>query len=258
MINMLRTRVIPCLLLKGNGFYKTTKFKNPVYLGDPINILKIFNDKEVDEIFVLDIGATSLQKDLNMNLLTDFASECFMPLGYGGGIRTLDQMKAVFQLGFEKVAMNTAAYDNPELITQGANAFGSQSIVVSIDVKKSLLGSYEVMNRSGNKKTGRKPAEYAREMEARGAGEILISAIDRDGTMEGYDLNLVKLVAAAVRIPVIACGGAGNIADFGVAVKEAGASAVAAGAMFVFQGPHRAVLINFPSPEELESVFAAS
>lgn len=255
---MLRTRVIPCLLLKGNGFYKTTKFKNPVYLGDPINILKIFNEKEVDEIFVLDIGATSLQKDLNMNLLSDFASECFMPLGYGGGIRTLDQMKAVFQLGFEKVAINTSAFDNPELITQGASAFGNQSVVVSIDVKKSLLGSYEVMTRSGIKKTGRKPAEYAREMEARGAGEILLSAIDRDGTMEGYDLKLVKMVAAAVKIPVIACGGAGNIGDFGAAVKEAGASAAAAGAMFVFQGPHRAVLINFPPPEELESVFDAS
>jgi Imidazoleglycerol-phosphate synthase len=258
MINILRTRVIPCLLLKGNGFYKTTKFKNPVYLGDPINILKIFNDKEVDEILVLDIGATSMQKDINMNLLSDFASECFMPLGYGGGIRNLDQMKAVFQLGFEKVAMNTAAYDNPELITQGANTFGNQSIVISMDVKKSLLGSYEVMTRSGNKKTGRKPVEYAREMEARGAGEILVNAIDRDGTMEGYDLKLIKLVSSAVSIPVIACGGAGNIADFGFAVKEAGASAAAAGAMFVFQGPHRAVLINFPSPEELESVFAAS
>lgn len=255
---MLRTRVIPCLLLKGNGFYKTTKFKNPVYLGDPINILKIFNDKEVDEIFVLDIGATPLQKDLNMSLLRDFASECFMPLGYGGGIRTLDQMKAVFQLGFEKVAMNTSAYENPELVTQGASAFGSQSIVVSIDAKKSLLGNYEVMTLSGNKKTGRKPAEYAREMEARGAGEILLNAVDRDGTMEGYDLTLVKMVAATVKIPVIACGGAANVEDFGAAVKEAGASAAAAGAMFVFQGPHRAVLINFPSPDELESVFAAS
>lgn len=254
---MLRTRVIPCLLLRGNGFYKTTKFKNPVYLGDPINILKIFNDKEVDEILVLDIGATSMQKDINMTLLADFASECFMPLGYGGGIKSLEQMKAVFQLGFEKVAINTAAYDNPELITQGANTFGNQSIVISMDVKKSLLGSYEVMTRSGNKKTGRKPVEYAREMEARGAGEILISAIDRDGTMEGYDLKLVKLVASAVSIPVIACGGAGNVEDFGAAVKEAGASAAAAGAMFVFQGPHRAVLINFPSPEELKSVFAA-
>lgn len=258
MINMLRTRVIPCLLLKGNGFYKTTKFRNPVYLGDPINILKIFNDKEVDEIFVLDIGATSMQKDVNMNLLSDFASECFMPLGYGGGIRTLDQMKAVFQLGFEKVAVNTAAYENPELVTRGANAFGSQSVVVSMDVKRNLLGNYEVMIRSGNQKTGRQPVTYAQEMEARGAGEILINAIDRDGTMEGYDLKLIKLISSAVKIPVIACGGAGKVGDFGVAVKEAGASAAAAGAMFVFQGPHRAVLISFPSPDELESVFATS
>jgi cyclase len=252
---MLRTRVIPCLLLQGNGFYKTTKFKKPVYLGDPVNILKIFNDKEVDEIFVLDIGATVRQTGINIELLKDFASECFMPLGYGGGIRNIDQMKAVFQLGFEKVAINTAAYENPDLITQGANIFGSQSIVVSVDVKKSLLGKYEVMIHAGNKKTGRDPVEYIKEMQSRGAGEILINAIDRDGTMEGYDLKLVKAVAAAVKIPVVACGGAGNIGHLGAVVKEAGASAAAAGAMFVFQGPHRAVLINVPSPEELISIF---
>ncbi|MGV8058418.1 MAG: AglZ/HisF2 family acetamidino modification protein [Smithellaceae bacterium] len=255
MKSMLRTRVIPCLLLRGNGFYKTTKFKNPVYLGDPINILKIFNDKEVDEILVLDIGATLMQKEINMSLLNDFASECFMPLGYGGGIKNIEQMKAVFNLGFEKVAINTAAYENPELVSQAANIFGNQSVVVSIDVKKSLLGSYEVMTGSGSKKTGRHPAEYAREMESRGAGEIIVNAIDLDGTMEGYDLKLIKLVTSAVSIPVIACGGAGNVDDLGVAVKEGGASAVAAGAMFVFQGPHRAVLINFPLPEELESIF---
>lgn len=255
---MLRTRVIPCLLLKGNGFYKTTRFKNPVYLGDPVNILKIFNDKEVDEIFVLDIGTTSMQKDVNMSLLRDFASECFMPLGYGGGIKNLDQMKAIFQLGFEKIAVNTAAFENPRLVTQGANSFGSQSIVVSIDVKRSLLGSYEVMTRSGNQKTGRHPVEYAMEMESRGAGELLVNSIDRDGTMEGYDLKLVKSVATAVSIPVIAIGGAGGIGHLGAVVKEAGASAAAAGAMFVFQGPHRAVLINVPSPEELQSIFTAS
>ena len=167
-------------------------------------------------------------------------------------------MKAVFQLGFEKIAINTAARDNPDLVTQGADVFGSQSIVVSIDVKKGLLGSHEVMTRSGSQKTGLQPVEYAREMEARGAGEILINAIDRDGTMEGYDLKLVKMIASAVKIPVIACGGARNVGDFGAAVKDAGASAVAAGAMFVFHGPHRAVLINVPLPEELESVFAIS
>jgi cyclase len=178
-----------------------------------------------------------------------------MPLGYGGGIRNIDQMKAVFQLGFEKVAINTAAYENPDLITQGANIFGSQSIVVSVDVKKSLLGKYEVMIHAGNKKTGRDPVGYIKEMQSRGAGEILINAIDRDGTMEGYDLKVVKAVAAAVKIPVVACGGAGNIGHLGAVVKEAGASAAAAGAMFVFQGPHRAVLINVPSPEELISIF---
>ncbi|HET6461349.1 MAG TPA: AglZ/HisF2 family acetamidino modification protein [Syntrophales bacterium] len=255
---MLTTRVIPCLLLKGNGFYKTTKFKKPVYLGDPVNILKIFNEKEVDEIVVLDIGSTRNRTGINYPLLKDFASECFMPLGYGGGITNIDQMKNLFQLGFEKVLVNTAAYDNPNLVTQGANAFGRQSIVVSMDVKKDFCGHYVVMIQAGSKKTGRHPVEYAREMEERGAGEILVTAIDNDGTMEGYDLKLIKLVSSAVNIPVIACGGAGNVEDFSSAVREAGASAVAAGALFVFQGPHRAVLINFPSPEELESVFATS
>jgi cyclase len=258
MVKMLQTRVIPCLLLKGNGFYKTIKFKNPVYLGDPVNILKIFNEKEVDEIFVLDIGVTLMQKEINMSLLRDFASECFMPLGYGGGIRNLDQMKAIFQLGFEKVAVNTAAQEYPDLITDAANSFGSQSVVVSIDVKKSWMGGYEVMTCAGSKKTGRNPTDYAIEMEARGAGELLVNGIDRDGTMLGYDLKLIKSVADAVEIPVIAVGGAGTVQHLGDAVKEAGASAVAAGAMFVFQGPHRAVLINVPSPEELKIVFSGS
>jgi cyclase len=253
---MLKTRVIPCLLLKDNYFYKTVKFKDPIYLGDPINILRIFNEKEVDEILILDIGASLSQKGPNFPLLRDIGSECFMPLGYGGGIRSLDQMKLLFQVGFEKMSLNTVLHENPNLVTLGAKAFGSQSVVVSMDVKKGLFGSYEVMSRNGIKKTGRDPVEFAREMEQRGAGEILVNSIDRDGTMQGYDLQLLRMVSSAVKVPVIACGGAGEVADFGAAVKDGGASAVAAGSMFVFQGKHRAVLISFPEPAVLEGVFA--
>jgi len=253
---MVRIRVIPCLLLRGNYFYKTVKFKDPVYLGDPINILRIFNEKEVDEILILDIGASPSRKGPNLPLLRDIASECFMPLGYGGGIRSLDQMKVLFHVGFEKISLNTIAHENPNLVTQAAKAFGNQSVVVSIDVKKGLFDNYEVVSRNGTEKTGRDPVEFAREMEQRGAGEILVNSIDRDGTMQGYDLQLLRMVSSAVRVPVIACGGAGKVADFGAAVKDGGASAVAAGSMFVFQGKHRAVLISFPEQAVVEGVFA--
>jgi cyclase len=254
---MIKTRVIPCLLLKGSGFYKTIKFKNPTYLGDPINILRIFNEKEVDEIMILDIGVTPSNKGPNVAFLNDLASECFMPLGYGGGVTTIDQMRMLFQLGFEKVALNTAAVEKPELVSEAAKQFGSQSTVVSIDVKKGIVGGYEVMTRCGAGKTGRNPADFAREMEQRGAGEILLNSIDRDGTMHGYDLALLKMVSSVVSVPVVACGGAGSVAHLREAVEQGGASAVAAGSFFVFQGKHRAVLINVPSPAELEAAFSS-
>ena len=254
---MIKTRVIPCLLLKGSGFYKTIKFKKPTYLGDPINILRIFNEKEVDEIMILDIGATPSNKGPNMAFLNDLASECFMPLGYGGGVTTIDQMRMLFQLGFEKVTLNTAAVEKPELVSEAAKRFGSQSIVVSIDVKNGMLGGYEVMTRCGAEKTGYNPADFAREMEQRGAGEILLNSIDRDGTMHGYDLALLKMVSAVVSVPLVACGGAGSVAHLREAIEQGGASAVAAGSFFVFQGKHRAVLINVPSPAELEAAFSS-
>jgi cyclase len=244
---MFSTRVIPCLLLKGNGFYKTIKFKNPVYLGDPINIIKIFNDKMVDEICILDISATNENKGPNFSLLKSLASECFMPLGYGGGINNIEQIKELFYIGFEKIILNTAAIENPNIIKDASNLFGSQSIVVSIDVKKKFLGKYEVMIKSGKKKTAVDPVIIAKKMEKYGAGEIIINSIDRDGTMQGYDISLIKMVSESVKIPVIACGGAGKVADFKDAIEIGRASAVAAGSMFVFQGPHRAVLINYPS-----------
>jgi len=252
---MLRTRVIPCLLLKGRGLVKTVKFKNPKYLGDPINVVKIFNDKEVDELVFLDITATVENKRPPFSLLENIASECFMPLGYGGGIRTLDDVKTILGLGIEKIAINTYAVENPSFVTEAADFAGSQSVVVSIDVKKNSLGKYEVFTHGGRKATGLDPVKFAVEMEKIGAGELFLNSIDRDGTMQGYDLDLIKRVTGAVNIPVVACGGAGKVQDLADAVKKGGASAAAAGSIFVFQGPHWAVLISYTTSKELKNAF---
>ena len=249
-----KTRVIPSLLLKGQGFVKTRKFKSPTYLGDPINIVKIFNDKEVDEIIILDITATRKGKRPNFELLKDIAGECFMPLGYGGGIQSIEDIRKLFSLGFEKAVCNTLAIENPSFLKEASDRFGSQSIVASIDVRRSFLGRSEVYTCCGTKNTRLDPVEVAHRMEQMGAGEILLNSVDRDGTMTGYDLNLIKRLADAVNIPVVACGGAGKVEDFRDAVNGSGASAVAAGSFFVFQGKHRAVLINMPTAEELDQL----
>ena len=250
---MLKTRVMPCLLLRGRALVKTIKFKTPSYVGDPINTVRIYNEKEVDELIFLDITATAAGKEPPYDLLAEIASECFMPFTYGGGIRSLDQIKRIFSLGVEKVAINSHAAERPSLIREAADAFGSQSIVASIDVKKKFFGGYDVYTRGGTRAVGRDPAAYAADLENLGAGEILLTAIDRDGTMTGYDLALIEHVSSAVGIPLIACGGAGCLEDFRYA-KRAGASAVAAGSMVVYQGTHRAVLINFPPRDALEEV----
>jgi cyclase len=250
---MLHTRVIPCLLLLNQGLVKTVKFGSPTYLGDPINIVRIFNEKEVDELVLLDITATREQRGPNFKLLGDIAGEAFIPLAYGGGIRTIDAASQVFTLGFEKVVINTYAAENPSFIQAAASRFGSQSIVVSIDARKRLRGGYEVYTRGGAERTRRDPVAFALEMEQMGAGEIMITSVERDGAMQGYDLELIRDVTSAVGIPVIACGGAGGIGHFGEAV-QAGAAAVAAGSLFVFQGRHRAVLISFPTVEDLGGV----
>ncbi|MCK1652714.1 imidazole glycerol phosphate synthase subunit HisF [Bradyrhizobium sp. 149] len=251
---MLKTRVIPALLLRGAGLVKTTAFKNPVYVGDPINVIRIFNEKEVDELVLLDIAATRTGRGPAFSTIESIASECFMPVAYGGGITTVEQVRRILGLGVEKVVINAAALADPQFVRAAADEFGSQAIVVSMDVKRKLLGRYEVYGDSGTRSTGHEPVAYARMMADLGAGEILLTAIDRDGTMKGYDIELVSKVASAVGIPVIASGGAGTIADFGVASKQGGAAAVAAGAMFVFHGPHRAVLITYPSHAELSAV----
>lgn len=248
---MMRTRVIPSLLLMDGGLVKTTRFKDPTYIGDPINAIRIFNDKEVDELVILDIGASREGRGPALESIRDFASECFMPLGYGGGIRSVDDAHAVLSAGVEKVIINKMALRRPQLVADLASRFGSQAIVVSVDVrKKLLLSGWDVVVEG--QKAGVGPVEHVRRLVGLGAGEILLNSIDRDGTQQGFDIDLIRTVADAVDVPVIACGGAGSIQHFRTAVVDGHASAVAAGSMFVFHGRHRAVLISYPDREQLE------
>lgn len=251
---MLGHRVMPCLLLRNRALVKTVRFKDAAYVGDPINTIRIFNEKEVDELILLDITATTENKRPNFGLIADIAGECFMPLAYGGGVKSLDDFRALFSLGVEKVAVNSAAYADPELISRAAQAFGSQSVIGAVDVKKTFFGKYKVCHHGGRQDGGMGPVEWARRLEGLNAGEILLTSVDRDGTFQGFDLELIGQVARAVGIPVIACGGAGGLEHLGQAVKQAGASAVALGSMVVYQGPHRAVLINYPPPAKLKEV----
>ncbi len=248
-------RVIPCLLLRNNGLVKTIKFKDSVYVGDPINAVKIFNEKEVDEIVFLDIDATKNKREPSFGLIQKIASECFMPFSYGGGIDSLQQMEKIIKSGAEKIIVNSNAFLQKNFIRKAVTHFGSSTIVVSIDVKKRFLEGYTVFTNGGSLNTGKKPVEYAKDMEDQGAGEIFLNSIDRDGTMEGYDIELIKTVSQSVKVPVIACGGAGKLSDFSKAVKEGGASAVAAGSFFVFQGKRRAVLITYPSYSDITKLF---
>lgn len=249
---MLRTRVIPCLLLKDGGVVKTTQFKDPVYIGDPINAVRIFNDKEVDELVVLDVEATTLGRPPDLARLKNIAEQAFMPVAFGGGIRTVEGAAAVLKVGFEKIIVNSEAVIRPNFVSQLSARFGSQSVVVSIDVGTSKWRKRKtVYIRGGRETTKLDPVEHAKNMVAMGAGEILITSIDRDGTMSGYDLALVKTVAEAVDVPVIASGGAGSLSDF-FAAAQVGASAAAAGSMFVFQGPLRGILISYPTQLDLE------
>ncbi|MBI5526066.1 MAG: imidazole glycerol phosphate synthase subunit HisF [Deltaproteobacteria bacterium] len=248
-------RVIPCLLLKGSGLVKTVGFDDPTYVGDPRNAVKIFNDKEVDELLLLDIGATSEGRSPRLELIEEIVSEAFMPVAYGGGIRSVDDAREVLALGVEKVVIGTAAVENEGVVRGTAAMFGSQSVLVCIDVKKKRFGGCEVFVRAGRKATGLEPVEFAKRMADLGAGEIIVNSVDRDGTMQGYDIALTKSVARAVEVPVVACGGAGSLDDIARVVKEGAASAAAAGSMFVFHGRHRAVLISYPEQGDLRSAF---
>lgn len=250
---MLRTRVIPVLLLKNNGLVKTTRFKKPVYVGDPINAVRIFNEKEVDELILLDITATNEKRNPNYSRIQEIVSEAFMPIGYGGGISRMDQIEQLFKIGVEKVIINTAAHVNPKLITEAANVFGNQSIVVAIDLKKTIFGKTMIITHAGKKTQKTDLISFLQQIQKAGAGEIFINSIDRDGTMKGYDTVLIRNLSPNINVPLIVCGGAGSVNDFVEAV-HAGASAVAAGAMFVFQGIHRAVLISYPKYDQLENL----
>lgn len=248
---MRRIRIIPVLLIKNGGLVKSVKFKNYKYVGDPINAVKIFNEKEIDEIVILEIDATQNGRSPNFQLIKNLASEAFIPLAYGGGISDIEEVKKLFYLGVEKVILNYSAINNPAIITHVANLVGSQSVVVSLDVKKNIFGKYKVYTKNANENTRVDPVELALKMQNVGAGEIFLNNIDADGTYNGFDLQLIKNVSNKLSIPVIACGGATSINDFYKAVQN-GASAVAAGSMFVFKRPHNAVLISYPSITELK------
>ena len=251
---MLQTRVIPCLLLKGDTLVKTVNFKKPAYIGDSINTARIFNELEVDELVLLDISATNNNKPPNFKILAELANECFMPLAYGGGIKSFEDAKRIFQIGIEKIIINSVTFSNPSLITRLAEHFGNQAIVASIDVKKNIFGKYQVYSNSGKKKQKKEPILWAQELERLGAGEILLTAIHQEGTWNGFDISIIEKISNAVNIPVIANGGASSIADIYKAVKQGRASAVSLGSMVVYQNKGMGVLVNFPDNEQLKRV----
>jgi cyclase len=252
-MSSLRPRVIPCLQVSGGELLKTRRFKDPIYLGDPINAVKIFNDLECDELVVVDIRATVENRPPDFALIEEFASEAFMPLTYGGGINSVEQVRRILSIGIEKVVIGAAAAEGT-LIAAAAAIFGSQSIVVSVDVRKTLFGRREVWIRSGTRSTGIEPRAYAAQMESQGAGELFVQSIDLEGARTGYDLALMSEVSGAVNIPVIACGGAGSLGDIRLLMRSSGVAAAAAGTMFVLHGKLKAPLISYPRPNEIESL----
>ncbi len=247
-------RIIPCLLLDGNGLVKTRKFKAPCYVGDPINAIKIFNDKRVDELIFLDIAASRDGKEPNYALMEKLSSECFMPLCYGGGIRNAAQARRIVSLGIEKVSVNASAIHSIAMIGAIAAELGASSTVAAVDVRRNWLGRYRVYNAARGKLTDLDPVAHVVSLVKAGAGEVLINDADQDGEQKGYNLALVRAICGAVDVPVIACGGAGSLADMRAAIKDGGASAAAAGSLFVFKGPHRAVLINYPSQDQISEL----
>lgn len=245
---MLYPRIIPCLLIKNGGLTKTVKFEDGKYVGDPINAVRIFNEKEVDELVVLDIYATKEMREPDYAMIEHLSEECRMPLCYGGGILRAEQARRIFGLGVEKVAISTAAIERPELVTELAGCVGSQSVVVVLDIKKDQnMGTYEVWTHNAERNTGKDPLDLARLMERFGAGELIINSVDRDGTMKGYDLDLVGRMRQALGIPMTVLGGAGSLDDIKMLIDRFGVIGAAAGSLFVFKGIYRAVLINYPN-----------
>jgi cyclase len=251
---MLRPRIIPCLLLHNNGLVKTVQFKNPKYVGDPINTVRIFNEKEVDELMIIDIDASVKNIEPDYKLIEKLARECRMPLCYGGGVKTLEQANKIFTLGVEKIAISSVVLSNPEIVTAIADRVGSQSVVVVLDIKKTSEG-YEIYTHNGIKSTRKNAIELASEMQRLGAGEIVINAIDQDGMMNGYDFELIRTIRKIIHIPLTVLGGAGTLTDISDLIKEHGIIGASAGSLFVFKGIYRAVLINYPNYEEKENIY---
>ena len=252
---MLRPRIIPSLLLHDKGLVKTVNFKSPKYVGDPINAVRIFNEKEVDELAFFDIDATVLNNEPDYVLIEKLANQSRMPLCYGGGVKTVEQAQKIFGLGVEKIALSSAVINYPQLVSQIAERVGSQSVIVVLDVKKKLLGGYEIYTHNGKKSTGINPIKFAKELEGLGVGEIIINSIDQDGVMKGYDLNLIDKLAETISIPLTVLGGAGSLSDIEKVIEKHGVIGVAAGSLFVFKGPYKAVLINYPSRNEKNKIF---
>lgn len=252
---MLRPRIIPSLLVQDNGLVKTVNFKNPKYVGDPINAVRIFNEKEVDELAVFDIDATVLGKEPDYVLIEKLANQSRMPLCYGGGVKTVEQAQKIFGLGIEKIALSSAVMENPSLITQIADRVGSQSVIVVMDIKKKLLGGYEIYTHNGKKATGINPIKFAEEAQRLGAGEIVINSIDQDGVMKGFDMSLIDKISEKISIPITVLGGAGSLQDIKKVIDRYGIIGVAAGSLFVFKGIYKAVLINYPTKKEKEELY---
>lgn len=251
---MLKPRIIPCLLVHEKGLVKTVNFKNPKYVGDPINAVRIFNEKESDELMVIDIDASVNRTEPDYAMIEKLAFECRMPLCYGGGIKTVEQAQRIFSLGVEKIAISSAAINNPDLVTQIGERVGSQSVVVVLDIKKKLLGGYEVFINNGKKATGKNPFELIKLFEEKGAGEIVINSIDEDGKMKGYDMVLAEKARKQTSLPFTVLGGAGNLADIGKLISKFGIVGASAGSLFVFRGVYKAVLISYPNVEEKEQL----
>jgi cyclase len=253
---MLRPRIIPCLLVKGGGLVKTVNFQSPKYVGDPINAVRIFNEKEVDELMVVDIDATAEGREPNYTLIKHLASECRMPLCYGGGVTTVDQFQRLVSLGVEKVAISAAAVASPQLVTAAAAKVGGQSVVVVADVRKGPHGP-TVWTHNATRDTRREPVGFAKQMQDLGAGEIVVNNIDRDGMMKGYDLDLATQVRDATTVPLTILGGAGSLSDIAELVHRFGVIGAAAGSLFVFKGTYRAVLINYPGRTQKDELAAS-
>lgn len=255
---MLLPRIIPCLLIKNGGLVKTVRFSSPKYVGDPINAVKIFNEKEVDELMVLDIDATAENREPEYSLIEKLAAECRMPLCYGGGVKTVEQIEKIISLGVEKVSLSSAIIDSQDIIAEAKKVVGSQSVVAIADVKKNkLTGTYNLYTEHGQKKAHVTLPEFIQNIQAAGAGEIVINSINRDGTMTGYDMDLISQVMQTINIPVTVLGGAGSIDDIKTLISTFGIIGAAAGSLFVFKGKYRAVLINYPNPHVKQSLLPA-